>query len=206
MKSWSIFLPGRVPTKGSFRSTGGGRLRNDCSWLGPWTGKACADILASDPPTWKRHEPVSVEIQITVERPASHFNKAGGLNATGREYPAPTRRADGDEDKHRRAVYDLLTMARVLADDADIVSPGRDSWMQWSTELVPAGLMLTVSDFLANSHLVTTKHYGIREDCECHVRFACRPLHRYSVIMHADYVTASKYAVSCRLCRAKLGL
>lgn len=202
MTSWSIFIPGPVPTKGSVKP-GKGKLRSDCRWLNEWTGRACCDVLASDPPKWERHQPVSVQMQITVERPRGHFAKSGQLNSTGRKYDGPTRERDGDFDKHARAVFDMLQMAGVLASDAQVVSPGPDSWMQWCGPYVAPGVLITVADFapmeLRPIHMY---HYREAPDAIGIVVLSCEPdKGPFPMSLVARIVTKSPHGVTCRRCR-----
>jgi hypothetical protein len=181
-------------------------MRSECAWLNEWTGFACTEVLASDPPSWKRHEPVSVQMQITVARPPGHFTASGQLNATGRKYPAPTRQGDGDEDKHRRAVYDMLVMAGVLADDADVSSPGPASWMQWCGPYVVPGVLITISDFSSTvpepRHLATWAAASGGD-----VLIACNLQGReWPLATVRGIVTSEKHQVTCAKCRELLNM
>lgn len=201
---WSIFLRGRVPTKGSTEYKGHGKARPSCKWLDQWTGWACAEIVRSNPPRWPAHAPVSVQLQIAIERPASHFTTSGALGANGRKYPAPTRREDGDLDKHERAVLDMLVMAGVLTDDSQVISPGANGWMLWCSELAAEGVTITVSDCAPT---ISYKHFARLAGLPpfSHV-IVCSPHtgpHRYRAV--EQIATTKEHEVSCRQCLEIMG-
>lgn len=117
-----FFAPGVPAPKGStssFQSASTGRIvtRGDCKRTRPWQA-----VVASVAALTFRGEPwtgaVAVHLRFVLPRPKGHFLKSGAIKPTAPKYPV----VKPDLDKLDRACFDALVKARVLKDDALIVS------------------------------------------------------------------------------------
>lgn len=89
--------------------------------------------------------PVIVEVYVRVNRPPSHLNKGGEINAAGRRHTVPPR-------------FDLSNVIKLVEDGLKGLAMGDDSLVaglhamkQWATITRPAGVEVTISRFGARS-------------------------------------------------------
>lgn len=83
--------------------------------------------------------PVALEIEAVFDRPRGHFKRNGDLSATGRRWPAPTKKPDWDNIA--KLVGDALNK-RAYRDDAQIVDVRMVK--RWSTDGESEHMVLTL--------------------------------------------------------------
>lgn len=79
--------------------------------------------------TIPEHTPISITCDFAVTRPASHYNRAGHLNAEGLRNPQPCRRKP-DIDNALKLVMDALEGYAYPRDVAIVSAQIRRSWTQ----------------------------------------------------------------------------
>jgi crossover junction endodeoxyribonuclease RusA len=111
-----IVAVGSPKPKGSLRHVGHGRMIEQLEGSKPWREAvkwAALEAIAARDGRWFPYAgPVSVDVTITVPKPAS-------APKTRRTWPVT--RSSGDADKHLRNVLDALTDAAVFGDDSQVV-------------------------------------------------------------------------------------
>ena len=143
--TFRVFVPGTAAAQGSKRHVGHGRMVESSKKLDPWRARIVQfayDHVQAGSPTFTG--PVFVELTFYVARPRNHYGTGRNADTLKPAAPRhPTGRQHGDLDKLERAVYDALTEAGVIRDDADIVS--NSDWKRWADDVpVSPGVDVTV--------------------------------------------------------------
>ncbi len=122
MKLLDVFVPGRPAPKGSMKDRGNGTMVNDNPATRPWqstVADVAREAVASCPGrpgawVWREgypHDgPVAVWLDFWFQRPVKP------------RFATPATRDTGDIDKLVRCVFDALEEAKVITDDARVVS------------------------------------------------------------------------------------
>jgi len=150
-----FFVAGRAEPQGS--KSGFGRVCNDGkirvsmvegrrgksraafkAWRATVSHVARLAVDASEHDIMPRPLAVAVELEVYMQRPASHVNASGELSAIGRRMPRPSVRPD--VDKIERAILDSCS-GILYEDDAQIVDL---CCRQWYADHGVPGVRVTV--------------------------------------------------------------
>lgn len=125
----TLTIPGTPAPKGSMKCIGArGKVRHqlveqvdNTEWRAHV--EKCARLrLTAQQHHADTHQPIGVEITLTLKRPSSQMGQgrnAGRVKASAP--PRPTTHGTGDTDKLARLILDALQSAGVLVDDAQVV-------------------------------------------------------------------------------------
>lgn len=152
----NFFVEGNPVTQGSMNSFRGRIVHSHAKSLKDWRRDIAISTQMAMPRKWKPLDD-GVELTITfyLDRPKSHFNKKGTLNAEGKRHTYPTRKrkGGGDLDKLVRAVGDAISgesidgliVGQAISDDARITD--LHIRKRWAEDIdTEPGALITISE------------------------------------------------------------